>query len=180
MKAKPRKCVSFAMKQFDKRIKNETFEPFFKTIYTAFDPKLTIAGQAIRAILNRDEPDKFKAEHFKFLGRYIHVSLLEHELKKHIRKLFEDDLAAIDVSKINGFMKAWLYQFHVLAHLTWAFLVHDLDRSFANDLNCFATQRLKFWIGLYKTADPGVSIAQRTTLVLDLQVSWITSNEFKS
>lgn len=45
MKAKPKKCISFAMKLFDKRIKHERFEPFSSEReygYLPFDPKLTI------------------------------------------------------------------------------------------------------------------------------------------
>ena len=52
MKAKPSKCVSMAMKMFFKSIKHEKYTPIESSMYSLFDPQLSIAGQPIRFILN--------------------------------------------------------------------------------------------------------------------------------
>ena len=57
MKAKPSKCISFAMKRFN-NYKNELFEQVRQDVtYSPFDPKLTIAGQPMIYIFN-DTADK--------------------------------------------------------------------------------------------------------------------------
>ena len=72
MKSKPSKCVTLGFRKFDKKIKNEKFKPVLDTIYSPFDPCLTINEQPMRFIFNPEDSDTFKAEHFKFLGRWIH------------------------------------------------------------------------------------------------------------
>ena len=84
MKAKPNKCVTLGFRKFHKNIKMEYFKPVTDTIYSPFDPGLKINGQPMRFILNLNEPDPFKAEHFKFLGRWMHYCLSEHKIKLKI------------------------------------------------------------------------------------------------
>ena len=69
MQAKPSKCISLGIKVFDPKIKNQSFTPVQDTLFFPFDPRLTINGHPINFILNQKNPDLFKAEHFKFLGR---------------------------------------------------------------------------------------------------------------
>ena len=71
----------------------------------------------MRFMVDRKNPDPFKGTHFKFLGRWIHPSLSEKEVKKRTRLKFEKEIALVDEAKINGFMKLWLYQFYLLPHL---------------------------------------------------------------
>ena len=171
MKAKPRKCVSMGMRQFDRRIKCHTLDPakgYEGLTYAPFDPKLTIAGKAIRFIYDPDNDDEFKGSHFKFLGRHIHFFGKEDDVKKHIRKNFRRDLAKINELNISGFIKAWLYEYFALRRQSWAFLVHDLDRSFAIQLNDEATGLLKNWIGIYKTAETGILFRSKTNFGLGL------------
>jgi hypothetical protein len=79
MAAKPRKCVSLAMKQFDRRYPCTRFTPYETTKYSAFDPKLQIAGKPIRFIVDPKTPG-FKGFHFKFLGRWIEVFLRNEKI----------------------------------------------------------------------------------------------------
>ena len=171
MKAKPRKCVSMGMRQFDRRIKSHTFSPakgYEGLTYAPFDPKITIDGKVIRFIHDPNNEDEFKGSHFKFLGRYIHMFGKEEGVKKFIRENFRKDLAKIDALKVSGFIQAWLYQFYALQRQSWAFLVHDLDRSFALDLSGEATAMLKSWIGIYKKAEPGVLFRSKSQFGLGL------------
>lgn len=171
MKAKPRKCVSMGMRQFDRRASSYSHKPAkgYETLtYAPFNPKLSIDGQEINYIYNPDSDDDFKGSHFKFLGRHIHFFGMEHGVKQHISNRFSKDLDVINDCNASGFIKAWLYEFYGLRRQTWAFLVHDLDRSFANSLSSLATDRLKHWIGIYKTAEPGILYRSKSNFGLGL------------
>ncbi len=170
MAAKPRKCVSMAMKQFDKRRKTEDkFKPLKPGLsYSSFDPQLNIGGHAIKFLFDPLTADPFDNCHFKFLGRFIHVELSEAGVKAKMKQRFEADMELISKSLINGFMKLWLYQFYVLARLSWCFLVHDLDRSFAVGLSVPAIAKLKSWTGIYRTAENGVLFRSKSNFGLGL------------
>ena len=71
MKAKPSKYISLGFKLFEKKIKSEKLTPLTNSVYSPFDPGITINDQVIKFIVNPDEKDPFKANHFKFLGRWI-------------------------------------------------------------------------------------------------------------
>ena len=113
-----------------KRIEKEQFTPFFDTVYSPFDPKITIDGHLMKFIVNPNEPNPFKATHFKFLGRWLNPMTNEKDIKKQIISLLTKDIETIQSSKLNGFMKLWLYQFYALSHLSWPFLINDLEKSF--------------------------------------------------
>lgn len=171
MKAKPRKCVSLGMRQFDRRVKRHSFDPVFPELtYSPFDPRLTIAGKPIKFLYDPDNKEKseFEREHFKFLGRHQHFWIKEQKVKAKIRSDFLTDLQKINDCKVTGFCKAWLYQHAALQRHSWAFLVHDLDRSFALDLSAAATSNLKNWIGIYKTAEPGILFRSKDNFGLGL------------
>lgn len=159
MKAKPKKCVCMAMKLFDPRNKR-LFEPIRETAYSPFDPKLTIAGEPMRFIFDPSNKDKsrFDCEHFKFLGRFVHWNLEDHLLKEKIHQDVARWLDQIEDSMLTGFMKVWLYQFYVIAFLSWPFLIHqfNLGKQSFKELSDKATARLKKWIGITKSADTGV------------------------
>jgi hypothetical protein len=172
MKAKPRKCICMGMKQFDKRIKPNgavsKYVPVRQDVqYSLFNPKLFIAGKKMIFIL---QPNKgaFKGTHFKFLGRWICHNLKEIDVKRKIRSELEADLKLVESSKVNGLMKLWLYQFGILSHLAWPFLIHDLDISFAKNLQTTAQRYLKKWSGVNRTVDPGVMYRTRKNLGLQL------------
>ena len=56
---------------------------------------------------------------------------------------------------MNGIMKLWLYQFYVLARMSWPFLIHDFNRHFAVQLTDSISTTLKKWAGLFRKADVG-------------------------
>ena len=84
IKLKQNKCVTLGFRNFHRNIKTEYFKPVTDTIYSPFDPGLKIRCQPMCFILNLNEPDAFKAEHFKFLGCWIHYFLSEHKIKLKI------------------------------------------------------------------------------------------------
>ena len=102
-------------------------------MYSPFDPGIIIDGQVIKFIVNPTEKYPFKANHFKFLSRWINPLLKEKEIKDKIVATLTKEIELVKNSKVNGFMKVWLYQY-VLLHLSWPLLINDLDLSFAQDL----------------------------------------------
>jgi hypothetical protein len=155
MKAKPKKCVSLAAKKFDKRLKDKTYTPFFPIVYSPFDPKLTIKGERIRFIVDRNQPDTFKREHFKFLGRNIHVKLSEEGVKTKVEKDLRSNLQKCNDDPVNDICKLWLYQHYIVNYLSWPFFTHDFAHSFAKDLQPSVNVFLRRWAGLYKSSDAG-------------------------
>lgn len=85
-----------------------------------------------------------------------------------VRKKLEDEMEKIENSKVNGLMKLWLYQFYVLAHLAWPFMVQDFKRSFAESLQKSISTKLKKWAGLYRSADIGSLFRSRERFGLGL------------
>ena len=144
-----------AMKMFFQNIKNEKFTPIENSTYSLFDPQLRISGQPIRFILNREDPDSFKGQHFKFLGRWIHAFLKEHLIKEKIKKEILNEIQVVDNCLLNGFMKLWLYQFYVLYHFSWPFLIHDLDKILIlkNGQKLVAQLTIVFFSGQTKSMD---------------------------
>ena len=170
MAAKPRKCVSMAMKLFDKRIKNEQFQPFSEGRefgYLPFDPKLTIDSQPIRFMVDPKDPS-FKGSHFKFVGRWIHISLTNKFVRERTLSTLQEDITLIENCQINGLMKLWLYQFYVLAHVSWPFLVQDFPLSVAISMQSSISVQLKRWAGLFRNADIGALFRPRDKLGLGL------------
>ena len=168
MKAKPSKCRTLAVKQFDKRTQVEVFEATHPDIkYSPFDPKLTIAGQPMEYIFN-PEASGFSGKHFKFLGRWIHYTLSESEIRAKIRSDFAKDVHTVDGTNVNGFMKLWLYEFMIIRRQSWALMIHDLTVSFARELQTFVQPFLRRWAGLYRSVDPGVLYRSRADLGLQL------------
>ena len=168
MKAKPTKCVALGFKVFDKKIKNERFTPITNTVYAPFDPGVSIDGEHMKFIVNPAEKDPFKANHFKFLGRWINPLLQEKDIKSKIRSLFLKDIETIQNSKVNGFMKLWLYQFYAISHLSWPFMINDLDRSFSLDLQAEVNVQLKRWAGIGRSVDNGLLFRSKTKFGLGL------------
>ena len=155
MKAKPKKCVSFAQRKFGGKSR-EDFVPIKDTIYSPYGPLLKIDGQPIKFILDPSNKDPFKSKHFKFLCRWISVNVNETDVQKFVEDDFLHCLKLIDSDLTNGLMKAWMYEFGLLARLSWSGLVYDLPRSFGINLEYVSTRYLKKWIGVHKSADTGI------------------------
>ena len=168
MKAKPSKCRSLGWRQFDHRIKNETFAPIHPNVqYSPFDPKLTIAGESIDFILAPGGSD-FKAKHFKFLGRWIHYYIEEADIKLKIREDFKRDVEIVANAQVNGLQKLWLYHHYIISRHSWALMIHDLDVSFARELQTLVQPFLKKWAGIHRNVDEGVLYRSRAQLGLQL------------
>ena len=155
MIAKPSKCVLLGLKMFQGS-KNERFTPISKTVYSPFDPQLSINGQPIKFIVSPTEKDPFKATHFKFLGRWIHFSLSEEKIKERIRASLIEDINIVENSRIHGFMKLWLYQFYVLSRLSWPFLIYDFDKIFVLEMQKTINPKLKGWAGVSIRVENGL------------------------
>ena len=169
MRAKPKKCISMGWRQFDNRTDSGEYTKYNTTVYSAFDPLLTIAGEAIKFVVdpsNKSHP--LSADHFKFLGRWLAVSSEEGDVKKHVRRCFLRDIALVDKCGANGLMKLWLYPHYILARLAWPFIVHDFNYYFAVDLSNVVASSLKRWAGLYASADLGCLFRSRANFGLQL------------
>ena len=130
MKSKPNKCITARFRKFDKKIKNKKFK------------------QPMRYIFTPKDPDTFKAEHFMFVGRWIHYQLSEGKTKSKIWDAIIKDFLTADNLLLNRFMKLWIYQFYILAQLSWPFLIYDFDRSFVVNLQRKVNTMLKKWAGI--------------------------------
>jgi len=168
MKAKPSKCIALGVKMFEKKIKNEKYTPIADTVYSPFDPRLVIDGLPMRFIVSPTEKDPFKTKHFKFLGRWLNPLLSEKDIKQKISALLANDIEVIQGSKLNGFMKLWLYQFYTISHLAWPFMINDLDTSFAMDLQRSINLKLKSWAGIGRSVENGLLFRSKCNFGLGL------------
>jgi hypothetical protein len=170
MKAKPKKCVSLAFRQFKKGSTSiKGYEPVSDTIYSAYDPLLRIDDKPLNfiAVINSDH--KFLAGHFKFLGRWMSLELDDEAIKRKFKADFFKWLSMVDKDLINGPMKLWIYQHYVLAKASWPLLVHDFNRDFAKKIIQQPTGvYLRRWAGLFKSADIGCLYRPRELLGLNL------------
>ena len=141
MKAKPKKCVSTAFRQFKPGMKpKDGCIPLTDHVFSPYDPCLTIYGKPIRHIIDTNCDDEFKKIHFKFLGRWVSVYANELDVQTHVKNIFVNLMKIVDDDLTNGLMKLWIYQFGVLSNLAWPFLVHDLPLSLANELDVIANR----------------------------------------
>ena len=140
MKAKPRKCVSLAFRQFRKHAKSrDGFTQLKNSVYSPYDPKLTISGSSFRSLvphtIERKHGDpiltNFSGSHFKFLGRLICPDLWDKCTKSNLSEKYWSLVKLIDSAPVNGFAKLWLYQFGLLSQLNWPFMIYDFNITMA-------------------------------------------------
>jgi hypothetical protein len=156
MRAKPRKCISLAYRNFDPRTDSGKYKAIANTVYAPFDPLLTIAGKPVRFILDvTKDPSLLLHDHFKFLGRWISMHLTEDKVKAKVRQSFREDMELVNSCAVNGLIKLWIYQHYVISHLAWSFLIHDFCLSFSIQLQKSCSLQLKKWAGLTRSADIG-------------------------
>lgn len=170
MRAKPKKCVSLAWRQFKRgAISKEGYVPVSDTIYSAYDPLLLIDGKPLNFIEGINSDHEFLARHFKFLGRWISSDLDDEATKRKFEADFFKWLALVDKDLVNGLMKLWIYQHYIIAKSSWPLLVHDFNRDFAVKIIQQPTGvYLRRWAGLYKSADIGTLYRPRELLGLNL------------
>ena len=65
-------------------------------------------------------------------------------------------------------MKLWIYQFYILAQLSWPFLIYDFDRSFVIDLQRKVNTVLKKWAGICRSSDNGLLFCSKEHFGLGL------------
>ena len=169
MKAKPRKCIAVGFRQFDKRSDSGKYKRHYNLKYTPFDPEISISGHPMRFIYDDSKKEEsLLRDHFKFLGRWISIDLNELKVKEFVKERFLDEVKLINKTRLSGFMKLWLYQHYILAHLAWPFLIHDFNLSFATELRDLVGSTLKRWAGVYRSADIGSLFRTRDNFGLGL------------
>ena len=93
----------------------------------------------------------------KFLGRLIATNLTSKGAYKLTREFFLSALEKVDGALISGPSKAWIYQFYILAILSWPFLIYPFSVSdIRRDFEGPATRLLKKWYKLAKPANSAI------------------------
>lgn len=153
MRAKPVKCVCMAFRQFSKSAPPSKFVKVNDTIYSVYDPQLTIAGKRMKFIM---QDQSFKGSHFKFLGRWLCENLDEAAVKTFFLRKFRELLDIVESTPLDGFMKLWLYQHFVLGMLSWPLLIQDFNRYFVRtQVTRPCGVALRRWAGVYKYIEVG-------------------------
>jgi len=174
MKAKPKKCVCVGYRVFGPKDKSQ-FVPVMETSYSAFDPKLMIAGERFKFILDLNQPEEsLKRSHFKFLGRWTGMKLKDFEVANFVKQEFLKMMEIVGNDPVNGLMKLWMYQNFVLSKFSWPFMIYNFSITFMKKLEAKSTAMLKKWAGVFKKADP--SILYRPRNLLGLQLTSLSSH----
>ena len=129
MSAKPSKCIAIGFILFDKHSKQKNISCLLRNL-SSFWTLPNHWCQPIYYIVNPQEKDPLKAEHFNFLGGWTHPLLKEKDFQLKLQLCLNEDLQLIEDSKVNGLMKLWLFQFYALQHLSWPFIINDLNIFF--------------------------------------------------
>lgn len=91
----------------------------------------------------------------------IRVSRDTREAKVSLRASLQQMLKAVDTAPITRHQKLQLFKFGICSRLTWPLLIEDLPISwFEKDLQPLATQFLKRWAGLARSANPSLLFLQ--------------------
>jgi hypothetical protein len=143
MKAKPSKCISFAMKRFN-GYKNERFEPVRQGVtFSPFDPKLTIAGQPMHYILN-DTADKA----VKVAETTLLAANNETE-KKELTKARDEAIAHAKALSFKNTHFKFLGR-HIHYNLKETAIKEKIFRSFVEDVELVTKTRvnglMKLWL----------------------------------
>ena len=130
LQANPKKCISMAMKRFY-RGSDSKYERYGDTQSWAYDPALTIDGEALKFIVNvAKDPKSLEYDHFKELGRFIGVDLKEDKIRAEISRRLNADMDLVNDCGVNGLAKLYIYEHAVVPRISWSFLVHNLSLSF--------------------------------------------------
>ena len=179
MKAKPKKCVSYAMGLF--RFGRGESGPKTKTWtcpqrgdvevtqdgcvdFDTYDPKLEIAGNICPYMAK--EPD---SKGFKMLGMWVENDLTNKKLISRTEDKLKNMLRRTDAAKVTGPCKVWIYNSLILAKLSWEFITYDFGETRLAEWEQLANQYLKKWLGLMKNAHNGVLYRPRSHVGLALK-----------
>ena len=65
-------------------------------------------------------------------------SILSSKKKTSGKNIYDDvlyeDIRITEESKLNGFVKLWLYQLYALSHLSWPLIFNDLKYKYSQEL----------------------------------------------
>jgi hypothetical protein len=168
MRAKPRKCVHLAFRQFKGKAPSGGFTPLRDVVYSPYDAQLTIDGKRVRCLFDPEPLAEFCSNHFKFLGRWLRSDLSEKAVKAKVVKEYWERMATVARCRVNGLMKLWLYQFSVLPFMSWPLMIHDFDLSFVESLCIETNDVLRRWAGLHVGTDAGCLYRCKESLGLGL------------
>lgn len=168
--AKPKKCVTVAFRQFRPgAASTRGYKPVQNTVYSAYNPNLTINGHPLTFILKDIINKPLEDTSFRFLGRWLSFLLNELLVKSTFRKEYFGWIAKVDNCPINGCMKLWLYQHYVLGFSSWPLLVHDFNHNFiSKNIQQPTNVFLRKWAGLFRSSDQGALYRPREKLGLGL------------
>ena len=166
MRAKPKKCVCLAFRQFRKNAPPSKYSKVDESIYSVYDPQLTIAGKRMLFIL---QDSTFKGSHFKFLGRWMNPTLSEDEMKKNFLNKVDELMGIVNNDATDGYMKLWIYQHFVLGMLSWPLMIQDFNREFVkSEITRPCGVFLRRWAGVYASIDIGCFYRRKENFGLGL------------
>ena len=150
LRLKPSKCRVLAFRKFRKDEKQTLYKRRQDTMYSSYDPLITINGQRIKFV-GDDEPALFK-----HLGLLIQADLKEDVIQEQVEKKLIHWLELVENSLIDGRMKAWVVNFCVCAKLAWLLMVQGWSGSVAKKWQQIIHRRYRRWLGLAKPAEKSV------------------------
>ena len=116
--------------------------------YGVFDPLLKIGNEIVNFLGD---------DLHKLLGRLISSDASDKGAYAATVEFFTSALDTVDAAPLSGPSKAWIYQFYILAVLSWPFLIYPFSISnIAGDFEAPAARFLKKWYGLARPANPAV------------------------
>ena len=81
----------------------------------------------------------------KFLGSQVTKMNTPNDNFKHFREIFEDKLNNIDKSKVHGKFKLSIYERYALPSLRFHLSIHDLYKTYLDQLDKILKKFLKKW-----------------------------------
>ena len=159
MQAKPCKCRTFAHRGFSRDGRNLGFQPINDTMFSAYDPKLTISGAPIPFM--GDEP-------YKMLGKNIAGKSRRVAEKDMVKEKLERDLLNVGKSKLTGVQKTWIYEHLIIPSIRWELTIYEFGLTFVESLNSLITKFLKKWLGITRSADTSILYRSKDHFGLNL------------
>ena len=116
--------------------------PYHNTLYSPYDPKLSISGTQFRSLFPHEREQKhggtviadFSESHFKFLGRLMCPDMTSYCTIEKLTEQYWIWMNRIDKNQVYGPGKLWIYEIGILNKLTWPFFTYDYTITFAKRL----------------------------------------------
>ena len=161
MSAKPPKCVSMAMRQFRNKLPSRHgYIPLRDTIYSPYDPQLSISGVKFRCLLphflsyntTSPLPTDFNYSHFQFRGRFTCPDITYTCINTQLSTQYWSCVSLVDSDPVNGAAKIWLYQFAILHKLSWLFMIYDFTITILKSWDSRTGVYIKKWDRIFQNA----------------------------